>query len=136
MIVCDIPYVANWVAERTTADPRCTVAAIGWERDGQLICGAFYEQYTGTSVTATIALEPGSVLPREFLKAIFELPFKAMECIKIIALVAEDNWKSQRFVEHLGFVLETSVADYYPTGKLLVYAMNKHDCRYLESENG
>lgn len=136
MLTTDIPSVAGWVANMADADPRLTVGAIGWIRDDDLTCGAFYENYTHRSITATIAIAPGAVMPKEFLWAIFYYPFVQLDCEKIVALIAENNRKSQTLVEKMGFVREAVVADYYPEGDLLIYSMTKSQCRFLENDNG
>jgi hypothetical protein len=134
MLITDVPSVATWVANMAEADPRLTVGAIGWTRDDEITCGAFYETYTRRSITATIAVAPGAVMPKEFLRAIY--PFVQLGCEKIVALIAENNWKSQNLVEKMGFVREAIVADYYPEGDLFIYSMTKSQCRFLEKDNG
>jgi len=136
MLTIDTPTVATWVANMADADPRLTVGAVGWLRDDDLTCGAFYENYTRRSITATIAVAPGAVVPKEFLRAIFHYPFVQLSCEKIVALIAENNRKSQNLVEKMGFVKEAVVADYYPEGDLFIYSMTKQQCRFLEKDNG
>jgi hypothetical protein len=136
MLTTDVPTVATWVANMADADPRLTVGAVGWLRDDDLTCGAFYENYTRRSITATIAIAPGAVVPKKFLRAIFHYPFVQLSCEKIVALIAENNWKSQNLVEKMGFVKEAVVTDYYPEGDLFIYSMTKQQCRFLEKDNG
>jgi len=134
MLTTDTPTVATWVANMADADPRLTVGAVGWLRDDDLTCGAFYENYTRRSITATIAVAPGAVVPKEFLRAIFHYPFVQLGCEKIVALIAENNWKSQNLVEKMGFEREAVVTDYYPEGDLFIYSMTKSQCRFLEEK--
>ena len=136
MLTFDAPTVAAWVANHAEADPRLTVAAIGWQRDDEITCGVFFENYTGKSITATIAVANGAVMPKEFLRAIFDYPFNAIGCWKMIALVAESNYKSQNLVEKMGFTVEGRISDYYPDGDLIIYSMTKLQCRFLEKEHG
>ena len=128
--------VIEWVANRCEADPRCAQSAIGWTRDNELTCGVFYEHHTGKSITATIAVAPGAVFPKDFLWAIFDYPFVQLGVWKMLAYVAEANYKSQALVEKMGFVKEAVISDYYPDGDLFIYSMTKQQCRFLEKENG
>ena len=136
MLTTDTPTVTTWVANMADADPRLTVGAVGWLRDDDLTCGAFYENYTRRSITATIAVAPGAVVPKEFLRAIFHYPFVQLGCEKIVALIAENNWKSQNLVDKMGFVKEAVVDNYYPEGDLFIYTMTKPQCRFLEKDDG
>lgn len=136
MLTNDVRTIAPWVANRTESNPNVAQAAIGWLRDDDLVCGVTYDNYTGKSITATIAVEPAAVLPKSFMWAIFDYPFKQLGVWKMLAYVAESNYKSRALVEKMGFTQETVITDYYPDGDLLIYSMNKEQCRWLEKDNG
>ena len=136
MLTLNNPDTLKWVAAATEADPRIASAAIGWLRDDEHTCGVFYENFTGSSITATIAVSPGAVMPKEFLRAIFAYPFEQLGCRKILALVAEDNHKSRTMLEKMGFTAEAVVMDYYPDCDLIIYALPKQLCRFLEKDDG
>lgn len=127
--------VIEWVANKTQANPLPAQSAIGWLRDDELTCGIFYEGYTGSSITATFAIEDGAVFPKDFLWAIFDYPFRQLGCSKMIALVGENNHKCIRMVEKMGFVVEGRVENYYPGEALRVYTMTADQCRFLEREH-
>ena len=136
MLTADIGRVTQWVANRADADPRMSVAAIGWLRDDDLTAGVFYEHFTGKSITATIAIANRAVLAKEFLFEIFRYPFSRLGVWKIVAHVAESNYKSQAMLEKMGFVKEATITDYYADGDLFIYSMTKQQCRYLEKDHG
>ena len=136
MLTADLPRVTEWVCNRCEADPRSVQAAIGWLRDDDLTAGVTYENFTGQSVTATIAVAPGAVFPKDFLWVIFDYPFNQLGCGKMLAYIASDNWKSAKLVERLGFVKEATIADYYPDADMNIYSMMKQQCRFLEKEHG
>lgn len=135
MLTTDIPLVAEWVSARADADPRGISAAIGWVSDGKLVAGATYEDYTGGSITATIAIDNGSMV-KQFLSAIFEYPFRQLNVGKIFAMVAQTNSPSRRLVEKMGFVQETVLKDYYSCEDLIVYSMTAKQCRFLGEDRG
>lgn len=136
MLTFNSPETVAWVANQCEADPRLASAAIGWLRDDEHTCGVFYDNFTGSSITATIAIAPGAVMPKEFLRAIFAYPFEQLGCRKIVALVADDNHKSKTMLEKMGFVIDAVVPDYYPDSSLIIYALSKPLCRYLEKNDG
>ena len=135
MLTTDFPRVAQFVntATRSEVIPSGG-AALGWLRDDELIAGVLYEDFTGEdgSVTAHIAVAPGSVLAREFVHTIFDYPFKQLKVGRIFATVASDNWKSHRLVEHMGFEPMTTLVGYYPDADMVIYVMTADKCRWLE----
>jgi L-amino acid N-acyltransferase YncA len=136
MITTDRDLVSKWVGNMCEADFRSAVAAIGWTRDDDLTCGVMYEHFTGRSITATIAAAPGAVWPRQFLRAIFDYPFKQLNVQKILAYIEEANWKSCALVERMGFSVEAKVQHVFPSGAMLIYTVTADKCHWLESENG
>lgn len=137
LLLNDFPRVAAFVSAATDCTvPSAGGAAIGWLRDDELLAGVLYEDFTGSSITATIAVAPGAVLTKEFVRAIFTYPFVQLGCGKMLALIHENNWRSHRLVKHMGFEVEAVIADYYPDGALNIYTMTKADCRWLEKEHG
>lgn len=135
MLTVDLPLVTEWVCNRAESDPRGVTAAIGWVSDGKLVSGATYEDYTGGSITATIAIENGTLV-KQFLRAIFEYPFRQLNVGKMFAMVAQTNSPSRRLVEKMGFVQETVLKDYYSCEDLIVYSMTAKQCRFLGDEDG
>ena len=137
MITTDFNSVANWVAGKVGSPiPSHGGAAIGYARDGDILCGVMYEHFTGPCITATIVLDKGSVMPREFLRIIFDYPFNQLGCEQMLAYIAEDNWRSRRLVEHMGFHEVARIEGVFPTGAMLVYMMKKGTCRFLGERYG
>jgi len=137
MLTADFSLISKFVAEAVG----CPIhdrgnAAIGWMRDDELVAGVMYEHYTGASIEATIAVAPGAVLVKAFMRYIFDYPFKQLKVNLIIISVAESNWKSRNLVEKMGFVKEAEVAGVYPDGSMLIYTMTPGQCRWLEKEHG
>ena len=48
-------------------------------------------------------------------------------------MVASNNHKSIRLVEHMGFEPTTTVVGYYPDADMVVYVMTADKCRWLEN---
>ena len=128
------PEVVDWVAKRTHEHGRFgTDIGIGWARAGRLVAGVAYAEFNGPNVVCHIASDGSRKwATREYLRTIFDYPFRQLACKRITVCVGEGNADSRRFVEHLGFILEAELAEAHPTGALLIYRMDRQTCRYLK----
>lgn len=70
------------------------------------------------------------------MRVVFDYAFRQLGCKVIIGLVPASNKRARRFDEHLGFKLKAEIPEGHPDGSLLIYAMRKKDCRWLESKHG
>ena len=137
MLTVDYNVVAPWVAGKVGMPiPSYGGTAIGWLRDDELTCGISYEHFTGSCITANMAMEPGAVMPKQFLFALFDYPFRQLNCKQMIVYVAEDNWRCRNMVEKMGFYEVARIADVFPDGAMLVYVMKRSMCRFLGEDNG
>ena len=127
------PEVVNWVARRTNEFGRFgTDIGIGWARDGALVAGVAYADWNGPNVVCHIASDGSRRwATREYLWTIFDYPFNQLKVKRITVCVGEGNSDSRRFVQHLGFRLESTLRAAHPSGDLLVYSMFSEQCRWL-----
>jgi len=133
-VVLDAPQVVGaWVCARLgcTFDKE-SATAIGIESDGQLVAGVVYDNYRHRSISMHVASSACNWLTARALRAFFGYPFYQLGVAKVIAPVDSENSKSRRFVEHLGFVLEASIAGASEKGDLLIYTMSRAQCRFLK----
>jgi hypothetical protein len=131
VISSDFNPISQWVAERAGCSIPNMGSAIGQFSGEDIVAGVMYENFTGASVTATIAVEPGTILNKDFMRLIFEYPFKQLGVKKMFAIVSDANEKSINFVTRCGFIEETRVKDYYESGDAIVFACTPESCRWL-----
>lgn len=131
MIVCG-ELVARWVGEGAKVPWTADCRAVGLQRDGKIVCGVLYNQYTGASITMHARVDDASKVSRAWLFAIFDYPFNQLKVKRVTGLCSSANLKSKRLLEHLGGKYETVLEDYFNDGDGLVYVMRKHDCRWLD----
>ena len=124
--------VGEWVCAKTGGlyEPQ-TSAAIGVERDGEIVAGVLFDHFNGTSCCMHVATEPHG-MTRDLFRAAFAFVFTQLKLKKVIGLVEEANRAARRFDEHVGFTLETRIADASSGGDLLIYTMTPLQCRFLE----
>jgi len=129
-------HVVQWVVNHGECfSPTSGAIGLGWERDGKVVAGVMYEEYTQASIHATIVLAKGEVIVKGFLWAMFDYPFKQLGVEKIIVQMSSANEASENLALHLGFTLEGRIKDAYPDGDRLIYTLTKDNCKWLEKEH-
>ena len=126
--------VVEWVARQTNEYGNFGAAVgIGWKKN-DLIAGVVFNDYNGPNINIHCAGIGRKWLTKDFLWAVFDYPFRQVKAKRITGLVGEGNKDSRRFIEHVGFHLETRLKNAHPTGDLLVYVMFKEECRWILPE--
>lgn len=106
--------------------------AIGLEKDGKLIAGVVYDNYTKATIFMHIAIEKGERISRNFLWYMFYYPFVELGVKALRGMIPESNKESINFASGLkGSQLEARLVDAHPDGDMLIYRMFKKDCKYL-----
>lgn len=139
--ICQGQFVVEWVAKQTNEFGNFGCATgIGLQEYTQfnrwrIVAGVAYAEWNGVNVVCHIASEGKTWATREFLGVIFDYPFNRIGgdygAKRITVCVGEGNADSRKFVEHLGFTREANLTGAHPTGDLLIYKMDRSDCRFL-----
>lgn len=107
---------------------------IGLERDGLIVAGTLYDYFNGSSIVANIAI--AGPITRQWLWYIFAYPFLQLQASVILGFIAADNHKSRKLVRKFGFTELTDIQDGDPCGSLVLYTMQKNQCRFLKEPYG
>lgn len=128
--------VGEWVAQRIHGRFHAEdSAAIGEERNGRIVGGVIYESMVADRSCVThIAIE-GRV-SREFWHAACSYAFDQCRLVKVIAPVSSDNTKSVKLVSNMGFREEARIRDAAPRGDLILFTLQREDCRLLGESYG
>lgn len=124
--------VADWCEARIVhfAGWGSNPQAIGYERDGRLLGGVVYTNFSGANVFASIALD--GPLNRRFLYAIFYNPFIAWSVRHISCAIELSNVKSIRLCSHLGFIEEGRMRESAVNGEdVIIMGMLARECRFI-----
>ena len=127
------PELAAWIAIRI-GSPLDDCKCIGVERDGRLIAGVGYSNWTpSVDIRMHVAAEHGEPwLSRKALQAFFYYPFIELGVRRVSSLILPSNSRSIRLSEPLGFKSEGRIREAWHTGDdLLLYGLLKRECRYL-----
>lgn len=128
--------VVRWVAEQTNEFGSFgTDIGIGWKKNGEIVAGVAYANWNGVNIECHIASDGSRRwLTPSYLWTIFDYPFNQCGAKRITVCIGEGNKDSLKFVEHLGFTLETTLQSAHPTGLLLVYRMFSWECRWISQD--
>lgn len=121
--------VTDWVAKRLGyPDGVPAYSAIGYERNGGLCAGVYFDGATETNIFAHIATD-GSMLPVELLGAVAAYAFHQCRANRMTFMVADNNFKCLALVQSLGAVLEGRIHGGHRTGDVLLFALWS-DCSF------
>lgn len=99
--------VANWVAEQVGQhSPWGGYYAMGAERDGVLVAGVVFNNFTDSNATAHIAIGKPTKRVLELLDHAFIYAFHTCGLRRLTAPVEELNSRSLGVCKHIGFVPE------------------------------
>ena len=125
--------VVDWVAARVGSIPNPNDSvAIGQVSGDHIVAGAYYDRYTGRSITITVAVEKGTHVAKDFLRAIFQYPFNQLGVERLVAYSSTDNKASLDLIRRVGFKLQAVIPNIYPEGDMVISAMTKEQAKYLE----
>ena len=75
-------------------------------------------------------------LTREFLFAIFDYPFNNLKVKVILAPIGQNNIKSLNLCRKLGFEQVADIPYSHPDGNLVIMAMKRNQCKWLQQGEG
>jgi RimJ/RimL family protein N-acetyltransferase len=122
--------VVLMVAQECKMTPYPQSLGIGTLHDGVLIGGVVFDDFNGANVLMHVAGE-GPWVTKQLLYTVFNFAFNTLNVKRITGLVSSKAKHVQKFDEHVGFWLESTLKDAHPDGDLLVYCMRRQDCRWL-----
>lgn len=137
MITIDKPALLKFATDRLKGevvwrDP-LNCSAIGWEREGRIVAAVVFDQFYWPSICGHIASDGSRTwASRDFLRAMFDYPFRQLQCSRITAPVADGNGDAIRFLVRLGFKEEGRLRRALPGGRdRLIYGILKEDCKWV-----
>jgi hypothetical protein len=114
--------IANWVAAQLGNEAPLVDAAIGYQVDGVLRAGVYFDTMTRNNIFAHIASE-APMLPRSLLTAVGKYVYKQLALERMTFAVPEDNARARSLVLALGSHLEARLRRACGDCDLLLYAL-------------
>lgn len=130
--VINDPRTVRFVCEQTGSDDFHNYTSIGLERNGQIIAGCIYDNYSVTNVFMHYAAKPGvRWCTPDFLAMTFGYAFDALKVKRVSGFVPASNKAAVKLELHLGCKVEAVMKDAHPTGDVLIMRMRRDECRWL-----
>lgn len=139
LVTNDRTRVGRWVAERVgRGTPWVTDAALGLEKDGELVAGIVLDGYEDSVRASMHCAGTGKYwLNREFLFACFDYAFNYLNLKVLINYVAADNTDSLRFTKHIGFKEIARVPQAWDgVQDMVLFQLHRDDCRWIGGRHG
>jgi RimJ/RimL family protein N-acetyltransferase len=94
-----------------------------------------YTAFIGKTCQIHVVALKGGYTPRQFLRAAFDYPFNQCNLEKIFGIVNSKNLKAMEYDQKLGFKEAIRFAGVHEDGgDLVVFEMNKADCRWIREQ--
>lgn len=128
----DLERCQDWLGDRTGTTGYDMVQAIGLERDGELVAVTGYNNFTYKACHVHFCIDRGVYPTKEYLWFVHYYPFIQAGIDVLIAIMPQTNDRIIRLAQHLGY----SMKCWIDQAELMLYTMNKSDCKFLRIEHG
>jgi L-amino acid N-acyltransferase YncA len=105
---------------------------IGQEIDGEVKAVVAFDNVLDKSCMMHTAAIVPNWISKDLLWACFDYPFNILKVKVILASVASTNIEALRLDRHLGFVDKAYIEDAHIDGDLVILAMRRENCRWLD----
>lgn len=126
----------DWLSEVGKFEYPQETACIGQEKDGKLIAVLGYNNFSPNSCQIHVASTDVYWLNKDLLFAIFDYPFNKLGVKVILAPIYKGNTKSLNLCRKLGFEQVADIPYGHPEGDLIVVAMKRNQCKWLQQGEG
>ena len=126
----------DWLSEVGKFKYPQETACIGQEKDGKLIAVLGYNNFNPNSCQIHVASTDVYWLNKDLLFAIFDYPFNKLGVKVILAPIYKGNTKSLNLCRKLGFEQVADIPYGHPEGDLIVVAMKRNQCKWLQQGEG
>jgi RimJ/RimL family protein N-acetyltransferase len=94
-----------------------------------------YTAFIGKTCQIHVVALKGGYTPRQFLRAAFDYPFNQCNLEKMFGIVNSKNLKAMEYDQKLGFKEAIRFSGVHEDGgDLVVFEMNKADCRWIREQ--
>ena len=125
-------YLREWLSETGNFHYPKETQCIGNFKDGWLVAVVGFNNFTPNSCQIHVASKGDYWMNKSLLLAAFDYPFNKLKVKVILAPIAKTNVKSLNLCRKLGFEQVADIPYGHPDGDLIVMAMKRNQCRWLQ----
>jgi len=126
------PHLRAWLGNILGIKFDDNTMCIGQEIDGEIGAVVAYTNFQDKSC----CMHNGALVPnwinKDLLWACFDYPFNKLGVKVILATVSSNNEEALKLNRHLGFIDKAYIEDAHIDGDLVILAMRREDCRWLD----
>ena len=126
------PYLRGWITGVLGTRFSDYAMFIGQEIDGEIKAVVAYDNILDNSCMMHTAAIVPNWISKDLLWAAFDYPFNILKVKVILASVASTNEEALKLDRHLGFVDKAYIEDAHLDGDLVILAMRRENCRWLD----
>jgi hypothetical protein len=128
----DQKYMGDWLVRMMNHPLPEETVCIGQEVDGILAAVVGYCSFMPNACQMHIAaVDEVNWMSRDLLWAAFDYPFNVLGVKVILGQICGSNEDALRLNRHLGFKVVAEIPDAHMDGDLVIMAMKKEECRFL-----
>lgn len=125
-------YLRGWITGVLGMQFSPYATFIGQEVDGEVKAVVAFDNILDKSCEMHTAAIVPNWISKDLLWACFDYPFNILKVKVILASVASTNTEALKLDRHLGFVDKAYIEDAHIDGDLVILAMRREDCRWLD----
>ena len=125
-------YLRGWITGVLGMQFSPYATFIGQEVDGEVKAVVAFDNILDKSCEMHTAAIVPNWISKDLLWACFDYPFNILKVKVILASVASTNKEALKLDRHLGFVDKAYIEDAHIDGDLVILAMRREDCRWLD----
>ena len=124
-------YLGEWLVRILNFPLPQTTQCIGQLKDGNLVAVAGYTNFMPKACEIHIGSVGEHWASKDFIWAVFDYPFNKLGVSVILGQICADNTDALKLNRHLGFKVVAEIPDALMSGDLVIMAMRKEECRFL-----
>lgn len=128
----DQGYLRGWITGVLGMQFSPYAMFIGQEIDGEIKAVVAYDNIMDRCCMMHTAAIVPNWISKDLLWAAFDYPFNKLGVKVILATVSSNNEEALKLNRHLGFVDKAYIEDAHMDGDLVILAMRRENCRWLD----